>query len=269
MTEPGPISPDLQAPAPPTDHPPGGPNSPLISWRNLRRLGPAGLMGVFSLAVPPIGAVILLSQLDFFAEPLRTHHWGPVAAAIGFGLLGGMALLPTAALAIFAGWAFRFGTGFSVAVAGFTLAGALGFAIARRFAGATVVDLIDHHPRWRAVHRALLHSGALRTFLIICLLRIPSAPPFAMTTVAMAALHVRVWPFLLGTFLGVMPRTAAYVLLASQAEKLDYGVASGWQMLAVWGGATVVVIVLITLVARQALAIVTANEEDAAPCEQT
>jgi uncharacterized membrane protein YdjX (TVP38/TMEM64 family) len=82
----------------------------------------------------------------------------------------------------------------------------------------------------------------------------PTLPPFAATTVALAALHVRAWPFLLGTMAGIMPRTAAYVLLASRAERFDRNVASGWQMLAIWGGLTVVVVALLTVIARRALA---------------
>lgn len=248
MTEPSPVVPlsDPAAPAPSVETAGG-----------FRKLGAAGVMGVISLVVPPIGAVLLLTQLTRFAEPLRDHGWGPYLTVLGFGLLSGFALLPTAALAIFAGWAFHFQTGFPVAVAGFTLASVVGYSVARRFSGRTVVDLIDQHARWRAVHAALLHSGTLRTFLIVLLLRAPSVPPFAMTNVALATLHVRFMPFLLGTAIGVMPRTAAYVWLAARAEKLDLTDTGGVGMLVVSIGVTLLVLIIITLLARRALARVT------------
>ena len=232
--------------------------SPPERRGRLRDLGPAGLMSLGALLLPPVGGVVLLSQLDRFAEPLRGSGWGPVLCTVGFMVLGGFALLPTAVLAVFAGWAFGFDVGFPVAVAGFVGAAVIGYPVARRFSGRSVVETVDADPRWRAVHRALLGGGSTRTFWIVTLLRVPTLPPFAATTVALAALHVRFWPFLLGTAAGVAPRTAAYVVLAARAERLDYSVAGGWQMLAVWGGVTLAVVALLTVIARRALTRLTA-----------
>ncbi|QOV88880.1 TVP38/TMEM64 family protein [Humisphaera borealis] len=251
-------------PAPALDDQPPTPPPPLWTLRGIRRLGAAGLMGVISLAVPPIGAALLayLTAHTTFAEVLRDHAWGPYLSAVGFGLLGGFALLPTAALAIFAGWAFHFQVGLPVAVFGFTIASAIGFTVAGRFSGTTVVDLIDKSPRWKAVHIALLHSSALRTFLIVILLRIPSVPPFAMTNVALATLRVRFLPFLLGTAIGVVPRTAAYVWLASRAEKLESADTGGWKMLVISIAVTLAVLVVITVLARRALERVTGGNDE-------
>ncbi len=107
---------------------------PFWTWRRFKQLGPAGVMGVISLVVPPIGGATLayITARTPFAEVLRDQPWGAPASAAGFGLFGGFALLPTAVLAIFAGWAFHFRVGFAVAVAGFTIAAAIGYAVARR-----------------------------------------------------------------------------------------------------------------------------------------
>ena len=181
-------------------------------------------MAVVSLLLPPVGALVLLSSLERLRAVVR--GWpvlGPAACVALFCVCAGLAILPTAALAVFAGWAFGFAAGYPVAVAGFTGAGLLGYAIARRASGRRVVNVVDESPRWRAVHRALLGSGWWRTFWIVTLLRLPAVPPFAATTVALASLRCRWWPFVLGTLAGIAPRTAAYVYFAGEAREVALG----------------------------------------------
>lgn len=225
-----------------------------------RRLGPSGLMTIATLVVPPLGAVLLLAQARHWAEPLRQSPWGPPIAAAAFTVVGGFALLPTAALSLFAGWAFGFALGTGVAAAGFAGASWLCYTLARRAAGQGVVDTVEANPRWRAIHRALLGGGAVRTFLIIALLRLPTVPPFAATSVALASLNVRFWPYLLGTVAGILPRTAAYAFLASKFNRPDVeDNAEYMQMLVVWMAVTLVVIGVVTLLARRALKKLTAE----------
>ena len=223
------------------------------------RLGPAGLLALATLVVPPLGAVLLLANARQWADPLRQSPWGPALAVAAFSVVGGFALLPTVALSIFAGWAFGFALGLPTAVLGFVGAAAVCYAVARRAAGRGVLDAVEADPRWRAVHAAILGGGEGRTFLIVALLRLPVVPPFGATTVALAALKVRVRPFLLGTAVGVVPRTAGYVLLASRMTDLNFAAGDDWAMLAVWGAVTVAVIGTITVLGRRALRRLTAE----------
>jgi uncharacterized membrane protein YdjX (TVP38/TMEM64 family) len=212
-------------------------------------------MALISLLVPPLGALVLLG----FLEPLRNvvRAWpvlGPVACVALFCLCAGLALLPTAVLAIFAGWAFGFAAGYPVALAGFTGAAVLGYVVARRASGRRVVDLVAESPRWQAVHRTLLGSGWWRTFWIVALLRLPVVPPFAATTVALAALRCRWWPFAAGTLAGIAPRTAAYVYFAGRARDLALGdVRIDPWFTAVSFVTTLAVLVTLGLLARRAL----------------
>lgn len=238
--------------------------TPAGRWASLKRLGPAGILSILALVLPPLGALVLLSQMENVAEPLRTSPYGRLLTVIGFAVLAGFALLPTAALSLFAGWAFGFVSGLVDAVIGFTLAGAIGFYVSGRVSGRRALEVVDEHPRWRAVHRALLDRSAMRTFWIVALLRAPTLPPFAMTSVILAALKARSVPYLLGTAVGVAPRTAAYAYLASTLQKLDFSAPQG-RWIAVGGlAATAVTVLILTYVARRVLARITDEDSVAA-----
>jgi uncharacterized membrane protein YdjX (TVP38/TMEM64 family) len=56
--------------------------------------------------------------------------------------------------------------------------------------------------------------------LIVTLIRVPPSSPFAVTNTVMAATRVPVIPFVLGTVIGIAPRTAAVVYTARRAEQL-------------------------------------------------
>ena len=88
--------------------------------RLLWRVGPAGPLAVAASVMPGIGAVALYHRLGPAAAWLREHaHAGPVVCAAAFGLIGGVALLPTCALSVVCGWAFGFGPGLVTTLTGF------------------------------------------------------------------------------------------------------------------------------------------------------
>lgn len=233
-----------------------------------KRFGATGVLGAATLILPFVGLSVLLVYRDRFDASLHDRlQSSPVwalAAVAAFTFLGGFGLLPTAALSVFTGWAFGFGLGCPTAVAGFAGAAWVNYAVARRTAGREVIDSIEAQPRWRAIHRALLGGGPVKTFLIVALLRLPTFPPFGAASVALAALGVRPGPFLLGTAVGVLPRTAAYVAMASQLQpdRFDPSEAGDWWTAAAFGGITLAVLAAVALIARQALQKLTAGANE-------
>lgn len=226
----------------------------------VRRLGAAGPLAVAQLVGPGVGGALLLGTITRVAPAVRHTGWGPPAAAAAFAGLGGAGLMPTAVLSVFAGWAFGFRVGLVTTLLGFAGAAAVSFAYSRWLTGRRALEVVDANPRWRAVHRALLHTGWVRGTLIIALLRLPSLPPFGATTVALAAMRARWGPFLVGTVLGTIPRTAAYVFLASRAERLNLNAADDWWMLLASSVAALAVLALLTWMARRVLATLTEAE---------
>jgi uncharacterized membrane protein YdjX (TVP38/TMEM64 family) len=242
--------------APGADPPPAAP--PADGSGTFRRLGSVGPLAIAASVFPLIGFVTVLSQLNNLAPWLKSHAETGVAIYIAlFIVLAGIALLPTHAAAILGGWAFGFSEGYPAAMAGFLGGALVGYGIARPAAGRRVVDLIDEHPKWKAVYVALLGSGFWKTLGIVALLRLPPNSPFAITNLVLAATRVALIPYALGTLIGMAPRIGLVVWLSSHASQLDLGIGKDRWILV--GGAVIAILVLaiIGTIAKRAVARVT------------
>lgn len=210
--------------AKPTDSTPAKPSAPEPKVRAgdvFRRMGPAGWLGVAWLILPPLGGFLLLANINTIADWL-THH-----QALGYALYiaififsAGFGVLPTYSQALLAGWAFGFALGFPGALAGFVGASMVGYVVARTASRDRVERLIEENRKARAVREALIGHGFWRTLGIVALLRVPPNSPFAITNLVMATTGVGKRAFVIGTALGMAPRTAAAVYVATQIQDL-------------------------------------------------
>lgn len=143
-----------------------------------------------------------------------------IAAGI-FAVAAGLGLLPTYAQSLVVGWAFPFWPALAVAVFGYVGGAILGFGVSRLAAGESVQALVDRKPQWAVVRKALVAASFWRTVGLVALVRFPPNSPFAFTNLVLAASGVRWGPMLLGSLIGMLPRTALAVWIAGQ------GAASG------------------------------------------
>lgn len=222
------------------------------------RLGTVGPLALVSATMPAICGLVLLINLAAVANWLRAHEVSGVLLYVAaFATLSGLALLPTYAQALLGGWAFGVGVGLPAAMFGFIGGSAIGFEIARRASGDRVTALIAENARWNAVRAALLGSGFWKTVGVVSLVRLPPNSPFAMTNLALASLGVRRGAFLLGTAIGMLPRTALVVAFAAHMADLIDPVTGklekpGWWFAASIG-ASVVVLVILGQIAKRVL----------------
>ncbi len=219
-----------------------------------RRLGAAGPVAIILSFWPPLGGLMLLATLTTFAPWLREH--AALGLAIYFLLtvtLVGLSFLPTFACAIYAGWTFGFAVGSAVALAALTLASLVAYALGRWIARDRVLAVIDEKPRWSAVHRALLASASGRTLLVVTLLRIPPASPFAIVNFVLAAARVSLGTYTLGTFLGIVPRTLAATFAAAGLEQLRFKDVTDQRTAVAGIVATVIVCIVLGVLANRAL----------------
>jgi uncharacterized membrane protein YdjX (TVP38/TMEM64 family) len=221
----------------------------------LRRLGPTSLLAVGALVLPPIGSIVLFATMGTTGPWLKSHGLQGVAMySLAFALLGGFALLPTYAQSALGGFAFGVAWGVPAALVGFVGGAVIGYEIARRASGDRVMKLLNEKPKWRAVRDALAGpirtdgspSGHpfLRTFGLVALLRLPPNSPFALTNLVMASVQVPRMPYVLGTLVGMAPRTAAAVIIGAGVKEFTKDTVTG----AVPGWA-IVVGILVMLVA--------------------
>lgn len=257
-------------PAPNTvDAPPGEPepaarpgDPPRETPRQiLRRLGATGPLALGALVLPPIGTLGLVLTAGYTAPWLRDNGaLGLTVYIAGFALFAGLALLPTYAQAILGGFAFGLVWGIPAALAGFLGGGIIGYEVARRVSGDRVVELIENRPRMRVVRDALIGPegghGFWKTLGMVTLLRMPPNSPFALTNLVMASVHVPRVPFVLGTLLGMAPRTIAGVFIGQGLEQLtDESIKDATpRWLWILGiGLTLAIAMIIGMVAKRAL----------------
>ncbi len=194
----------------------------------LNRLGPAGILAVLALALPPLGSLALFATMGTTGPWLKSHaELGLVLYASAFAILAGLALLPTYAQSALGGFAFGIAWGVPAALVGFTAGAVIGYEIARRASGERVLRLVDEKPKWRAVRDALLGAadtpggGLGRILGMIILLRLPPNSPFALTNLVMASVRVPRRCFVVGTAIGMAPRTALAVAVGAGAHELS------------------------------------------------
>lgn len=191
----------------------------------VRRLGATGPLALGALVLPPIGTLGLVLTAPYTGPWLREQGGVGVAVYIaGFALFAGLALLPTYAQAILGGFVFGLAWGLPAALVGFLAGGLIGYEVARRVSGDRVVEIIDTRPRMRVVRDALIGPegghGFWKTLGMVTLLRMPPNSPFALTNLVMASVHVPRAPFLMGTLLGMAPRTIAGVFIGQGLDQL-------------------------------------------------
>lgn len=189
----------------------------------LRALGPAGILAAGALVLPAFGSLVLFWQFPVVGAWLRGHEeLGLAIYVTGFAILAGLALLPTYAQSALGGFAFGMMFGVPAALAGFVGGAFIGYMIAGRVSGDRVDKALADKPKMRAVRDALVgrvNAGEghafLRTFGTVALLRLPPNSPFALTNLLLASSKVPILPYLLGTAVGMLPRTALAVVIGA------------------------------------------------------
>jgi uncharacterized membrane protein YdjX (TVP38/TMEM64 family) len=218
--------------------------------------------GKLLAALAALVALVALGRLAGDEIP-RFAAWvkglGPGAPAVfvaGYTLavvVGAPGSLLTAA----AGAVFGLGAGTLYAFAGAVLGSALAFLVARHLARAAVERRLAGDPRFAAIDRAVGEQGRK----IVFLLRLSPVFPFNLLNYALGLTRVRFADYLLAS-LGMLPGTLLYVWsgkLAGDVAALAGGApppgGAGRQvLLAVGLLATLAVTVLVTRIARRALA---------------
>jgi uncharacterized membrane protein YdjX (TVP38/TMEM64 family) len=219
-----------------------------------RGLGRATPVAFIATAVPIFGSVATLIIGPFIAHWLRAQGWtGVLYFTIFFAIAGALTLAPTYSTSVIAGWTFGFERGFPAIVVG-TVGGAiLCYLAARRLAMQRVAETYRQHPKWDLVRRALLQEHPLKALWIVFLMRLSPVLPFGTTNVLLATSGVRFDIYVLGTLLGLMPRTGLVALAAAGAERLDFNTAESWWLLLAGLGATAICIVAMAVIGKQAL----------------
>ncbi len=180
---------------------------------------------------------------------------GLVAFAL-FYMIAAVLFLPGSLLTLGAGAVFGLWRGTLVVSAGATLGAGAAFLIARYLARERVALWAQENPGFAALDRAVGKEGGKIVFLI----RLSPIFPYNLVNYLCGLTRVGFFPYLLASWLGMLPGTILYVYLGFAGRALvgtttGPGVGSLWEGI-FWGvglAATLLLTVYLTRLARRAL----------------
>jgi uncharacterized membrane protein YdjX (TVP38/TMEM64 family) len=218
-------------------------------------LGNIAPIAFVTAVLPMLGSTVLL----MFAVPIGNwlrENWeiGSVLFTLGTFFFCGLALLPTNVIGIVSGWAFGFAFGIALLITGIVGAALVSFAIHSQIVGEKLPHILDAHPKAKAIYNALIEENVWRTTLIIFLLRLSPAMPFALTNFLLASARVPLKSYLVGTFFGMLPRSSAAVFVGAGLSELNMDEPSTIWLFLSGATATIVSIIVISYFSKRELA---------------
>ncbi|CAA6660205.1 unnamed protein product [Spirodela intermedia] len=147
---------------------------------------------------------VFLTQFSGFIE-----GYGPAGYALFVAVYAGLEILaiPAIPLTMSAGLLFGSFIGTIIVSISGTVAAAGAFLIARYFARDRILKLVEGNKKFLAIDKAIGENG----FRVVTLLRLSPLLPFSLGNYLYGLTSVKFVPYVLGSWLGMLPGTWAYV----------------------------------------------------------
>lgn len=206
-----------------------------------------------------IAAVVALKFLPI-QEPLNAAlkwidglgAWG-VVIFIALYIAATVLFLPGSVLTLGAGAIFGVVGGSAIVSLAATLGAAAAFLTGRYLARDAISRKIAKNERFAAIDKAVAAEG----WKIVGLTRLSPVFPFSLLNYAFGLTQVKFWPYVLASWIGMMPGTIMYVYIGSIAQAATgerVRTPAEWALYGVGLLATVIVTIFVTRVAKKALA---------------
>ncbi len=216
--------------------------------------GRIGFWAAFSLVMPIFGLTAFIGVIYSVSPWLQANQSeGIFAFIISVAVLAGLAIIPTNIVGMVSGWAFDFQFGLLAMLGAICGALAINYFVSKRLAGKDFHEVLEKKPKLKAVHQALLTESFFKALVIIVLLRLSPAVPFAATNFMISASGVSIKTFLLGTLLGYLPRTSATVFVGSSLTELNFKQPQESWMIILGIVATIAATIVIGILSKRAL----------------
>jgi phospholipase D1/2 len=145
------------------------------------------------------------------AETFASQPWAPFVVMLAY-TPACFVLFPRPLITLFSVIAFGTALGLVYATAGIVIAAIVTYIIGRRMDRAKVRKFAG--PKLNRVSELLRTKG----LLAVTILRLVPVAPFAVGGVVAGAIRVKVWHFVLGTLIGMLPGTFAMTVFGSQIQ---------------------------------------------------
>ena len=154
-----------------------------------------------------------------------------------------VAFIPASILTLGAGAIFGFVGGTIVVVIGATIGATLAFLLARTVMRKRIEKMTERNKKFRALDRAIANEGMKIVFLV----RLAVVFPFTYINYAFGLTAIPLWRYVLATFLGIIPATAAFVFASSATTKAVTGETSNITKIVYIAGGIIAIIVSVLI----------------------
>jgi uncharacterized membrane protein YdjX (TVP38/TMEM64 family) len=181
--------------------------------------GGTALKGTILAGVLLVGFVGGFASVGYFyREPINSflnqfsgfiEGYGSAGYALFVAVYAGLEILaiPAVPLTMSAGLLFGSLTGTIIVSISGTVAASVAFLIARYFARERILKLVEGNKKFLAIDKAIGENG----FKVVTLLRLSPLLPFSLGNYLYGLTSVKFLPYVLGSWLGMLPGTWAYV----------------------------------------------------------
>ena len=208
----------------------------------------------FIAVMPGIGTTILLTTMYGYSPWLRANQEIGILIFVSImTVFCGLALLAINFLGIVSGFAFGFQVGLTAYLLGILGAATVMFILSKRYASNNLQLAIENKPKLKIIQKALINESKWRTLLVLILMRLSPAFPFAATNFVVSASGISFKIFVLATIIGMMPRMLAVVFVGSSLSELNFNNSQETWLLLIGILATILAIILISMISRRAL----------------
>ncbi|KAM1789820.1 hypothetical protein ACFX12_033942 [Malus domestica] len=150
-------------------------------------------------------------QINAFLNQFSTfiEGYGPAGYALFVAVYAGLEILAIPAVPLTMSAGLLFGTvvgSILVSISG-TVAASVAFLIARYFARERILKMVEGNKKFLAIDKAIGENG----FRVVTLLRLSPLLPFSLGNYLYGLTSVKFVPYVLGSWLGMLPGTWAYV----------------------------------------------------------
>ena len=214
-------------------------------------------LALLALVALAVAVAARRAPVDAWLSGLQARVLGMGTAGMllyaAFYVVAALLFAPGVPLTLGAGFLFGVGRGLVLVSAASTAAAAIAFLVARRLARSRVERLAERNARFAAIDRAIAREG----WKVVALLRLSPLLPFGLSNYLYGLTPVRWAPYVLASWLAMLPQTVLYVSLGAAGASLEAGSARGpWQWVLIGGGiaATAAAAAVLTRAARRELA---------------
>ncbi|XP_019051900.1 PREDICTED: uncharacterized protein LOC104589491 isoform X2 [Nelumbo nucifera] len=162
-----------------------------------------------------------LTQFSGFIE-----GYGPAGYALFVAVYAGLEILAIPAIPLTMSAGLLFGTVIGtiiVSISG-TVAATVAFLIARYFARERILKMVKGNKKFLAIDKAIGENG----FRVVTLLRLSPLLPFSLGNYLYGLTSVKFIPYVLGSWLGMLPGTWAYVCAGAFGRAIIFRVGNLW-----------------------------------------